>query len=126
MLPAAALGKWRRPLRGLPRIAPSIQQPPREGLFENLHHRRWIAAPGFAEQKMNVFGHDNISNHNEAVAPTDLLHDFKKQVAMLRRVEQRPSLETTCGDEVKISGAVVTVQIGRHRQSLPRNVKRCL
>ena len=87
MLPHVSVGKWNLPQGGLPWVNPGqrpIQQLPCERLFQNLHHYRGIAALRFAEQKMNVLGHHDVSNHHETVPPPYPLHDFKKQIATLR------------------------------------------
>jgi len=59
-----------------------------------------IAAFRLAELKLNVFGHHNVSHHHETVPLPYPLHDFQKQVVILRGAQQRPSLITTGGDEV--------------------------
>ena len=43
-----------------------------ETLLDDLHHRGRRAAFGFADQQMNVLGHDDISNDHELVALADL------------------------------------------------------
>jgi hypothetical protein len=73
MLPNVSRGKRNLPQEGLLSInrgSTSIQQLPRERLFQDLHHHRGIAALRFAEQKMNVLRHHNVSNHkrNRAAA----------------------------------------------------------
>src|SRR5260221_148788 len=79
MLPNMSLGKRNLPQGGLPWIHPGptpIQQLPCERLFQDLHHHRGIAALRLAEQKMNVLGHQNVSNHHETVPAPHPLHDF--------------------------------------------------
>ena len=51
----------------------AAQNAPYETLLDDLHHRRRRAAFGFADQQMNVLGHDDVSHDHELVAPADLL-----------------------------------------------------
>jgi hypothetical protein len=95
--------------------AQSFQKTPGEGVFEDLHHHRGIAALGFAEQQMSVLGHDDVANDHETVTPAHLFHHFEKQITILWGAEQGSSLIAAGGNEVKISGAVVAVQFRRHR-----------
>jgi len=91
-----------------------------------LHHQRGITALRFAEQKMYLLGHHNVSNHDETITPPYPLYDFQKQIAILRRARPYSSLITTRSDEVKISSAVVATQAGRHRARLSWSFERCL
>ncbi len=70
---------------------------------------------------MNVLGHNHVTNHHEAVASAHLFHNFEKQIATPWRAEESASLIATGRKEVKISGAVVTMQSCRHPNLYHRN-----
>ena len=53
-------------------------------------------------------------------------HDFQKQITVLCRAEQGPALIATGGKVMEISGAVVAMQIGRHRLDVSQDFERCL
>ena len=80
----------------------------------------------FAKQKMNVLRHDHVADKHKTVTPAHLFHNFEKQIAILRRTQPGSSLITTCGNKMKASGAVVTMQVGRHRERLSQSVAYCL
>jgi len=85
-----------------------------EALFEGRHYDRRIAALRFAEEEVDVFGHDHVAHYDEAMALANLLQHLEKQITATGSAEKRPPLVTTGGDEVEISGPVVTVEMGGH------------
>jgi len=62
-----------------------------------------------------VLGHDHVAYDDKTIAPADPLQDLEKQVATSSAVEHRAALVTAGRDEVKVSGAVVTMESVRHR-----------
>jgi len=104
----------------------SAPAPRAKDCFEDLHHHREIAALGFAEQQMNVLGHNHVANDYETVTAAHLFHDFEKQIAILWRAEQSASPIATGRDEVKVSGAVAPMEFCRHRPCLSQRFKCCL
>jgi hypothetical protein len=60
-----------------------LQNAARESLFDRLHHPRWIPLFRFADQQMNVVGHNDVADHHKAVTLADLLEHYKKKIAML-------------------------------------------
>jgi hypothetical protein len=68
-----------------------------------------------------MFGHDHVAHDYEVVTPADLLQNLEERIPVLRTGEQSPPLVTACGDEVEVSGAVVTVESFGHVEFLARN-----
>jgi hypothetical protein len=94
------------------------QDAPRKTKFQSLHHDGRILLLRFADQQMNVFGHDHVANDDEGIALADLLQHSQKQVPTARSAEQGLSTITTASDEVKVSSAVVAMQIVPHGHSI--------
>jgi hypothetical protein len=67
------------------------------------------------EQKMKVFGHDHLTQNDDAIAPTHNFQFSEKQIAPLRGCQQWPPPKTTTCDEVEISVSVITLQASGHR-----------
>ena len=49
------------------------QEMPRKTLFYGLHHDRWIATLGFAEEQMHMLGHDYVTHDHKMIAAAYLL-----------------------------------------------------
>jgi hypothetical protein len=65
-----------------------------------------------------VFGHDHVADNDEGIALADLLQHSQKQVPTARSAKQALSTITTASDEVKVSSAVVAMQIVPHGHSI--------
>jgi hypothetical protein len=57
---------------------------------------------------MNVLGHNHIPDHDKLVTTSDLLKDFQKAVAATCLAENRLAVIAATGDEVKMSGVVLS------------------
>jgi hypothetical protein len=57
---------------------------------------------------MNVLGHYHIPDHDKLVTASDLLEDFQEAVAATRLAENRLAVIAATGDEVKMSGVVLS------------------
>ena len=57
---------------------------------------------------MNVLGHNHIPDHDNLVATSDLLKDFQEGVAVTRLAENRLAMVAATGDEMKMSGVVLS------------------
>ncbi|HEY1801500.1 MAG TPA: hypothetical protein VGG46_11255 [Terriglobales bacterium] len=62
------------------RASDSAQELTRETLFEDLHDRGGIAALRLTDEKVEVFGHDDVAHDDEMILATDLFEDFQKQI----------------------------------------------
>jgi hypothetical protein len=63
---------------------------------------------------MKVLRHNDVSQHNKAVLFTYLFKNVQKQITVFIVVEPRLSLIATAGNDVQISGTVVTPQALGH------------
>jgi hypothetical protein len=68
----------------------------------------------FADEEVNVCGHDHITDDDELISSAHLLHHSQKQIATVRRAEERLPPITTTGDEVKVSSAIVAFEFAPH------------
>ena len=85
-------------------------------MFDGLHHHRWVAAFGFAEQQMDVLGHHHTTGDDEVVASAHLLQHVEKQVATVVGTQQRAPPITAGGEEVEMSGTVIAMESVGHRR----------
>src|SRR5512143_859184 len=86
------------------------QYPLRETLFYDLHDFGWVPHLRFADQEVKVLGHDHITEDHEAIPFAGLLEDAQEQVATQCSAEPGLPAVTAAGDEMEVSGAVISVQ----------------
>ena len=87
-------------LRGVALPFRLFQNSPRKTEFERLHHRRWVLFLRFADEKMNVFGHDHVSDDDKLIATAHLLEHGQKQAPTLRSSEPGLAAIATAGNEM--------------------------
>jgi hypothetical protein len=58
--------------------------------------------------------HDYVPDDYKLMTLADLLHDLQKQIARAGCVEKGTPLIAACGNKVRVSRAVVAVQVCRH------------
>jgi hypothetical protein len=90
-----------------------VQQPAREGLFQSGHDKRRISPLQPGKQKMDMLRHDHITDNYKLMALANLLHNFQEEVARAGCAEKRTPLIAAGSNEVRVSSAVVAVQICR-------------
>ena len=73
-------------LAGIRMLLPNIARYP---LLENLKDRGRIAIWRFADEKMYVLGHHNITNQKKAVALADFCDGFHEEISSGGRAEKR-------------------------------------
>jgi len=61
---------------------------PRETLLDDLHDHRRIADFWFGKQQMKVFGHDDVSVHDEMIFAAGFFENRQKQVASFSRIRR--------------------------------------
>ncbi len=96
--------------RGLRRIASTLRlyhDASRESKLKRLHYDRGVPLLRFTDQKMNVLGHDHITDNDELVALAHPLQHGQEHIATARRGEKRLSPITAAGDEMQVSGSIV-------------------
>jgi len=81
-------------------------------LLEDLQNDRGVGALGFSDEQVDVFGHDHISHDNKLISAANLFEDFEEKISSGLRVQKATSLVTAEGNEMKISGAVVSSEVG--------------
>jgi hypothetical protein len=79
----------------------------RDLLFQHLEGYLELKLARFADQQVNVFGHDDITSDNKAVAPPHLFQFSFKEIVPGARFEQRLSSITTEGKKVKITRMLI-------------------
>lgn len=72
----------------------------------------------FAEEKVDVFGHKNISEDQELVTVTECFEGVEKDGAGVIVVEVGEAVVTTEGEEVMVAFGLVSLQTARHWTSL--------
>src|SRR5271154_7584030 len=75
------------------------QNAARETEFESLHNRRRILVLRFTDQKVDVLGHDDVSDHDELVAAAHLLQHGEKELATEGCAQQWLPPIATAGDD---------------------------
>ncbi len=100
-------------------------QAARDALLQYLHHCRWRSPGRFANQQMDVLGHDHISHQRHAAAIAHLVENPNKGILRPGRTQQRQSPVTTERDEVQISTAVPPNQILGHKEGKSSDPSKC-
>ena len=71
----------------------------------------------FADQPMNVFGHDDITVNTHFEAQSHAFEAFDKEVVDVRRCELAVPLITTEGEEMGLAGCVESFQSACHARN---------
>ena len=69
---------------------------------------------GFVDEEMDVFGHEDVAVHVEAVTRASTFEKFEEHCAGVVVVEEGKTLEATEGDEVVVSEGVEALQSAWH------------
>jgi hypothetical protein len=72
-----------------------------------LNGRRQALSLRFADQQVDVLGHDHISNDHQTVSPPNLFKHLQEQIPPSTESEESLAFMTTESDEVQISGFVI-------------------
>jgi len=62
--------------------------------------------PRFADQQMNMFGHDHVAEHAQSKTTSDALECRLNGLLRLRGTERRQAMIAGKGDEMALSGWV--------------------
>ena len=108
-------------------LAQPTEYPPGESLcLIALHDAGRIALLRLADDQVNVFGHNYITDYHESVALPNLFADTQEQVPPPRAAQPGLATLATASDEVEMLGAVVALEAGRHKFNLAwEEEKRC-
>jgi hypothetical protein len=63
---------------------------------------------------MKMFGHPHGTQNHESVVLADLFQNREKQIAPAGRVQPRLAVIAAAGDEVKVAGAMISLEILGH------------
>src|SRR5580692_4389032 len=85
-----------------------------KALFHTLHGGGRISHLRLAHEQMKVLGHDDVSEHHEAMLAADFFQTVQEQITALCSVEPRLSFIATASDDVEIAGAVVALETLGH------------
>ena len=80
----------------------------RDRLFQRLDRPRQGRAFGFGDEKVDVFGHDDVADHVEPIAATGLLERALEDVLRVGSVEEGLAPVTSEGDEVETVRLLIT------------------
>ena len=105
-------------LCGLAGHVGAADNPSSKTLFQDLHHDGWISLVRFADQEMEVLGHDYISQNHETIALTHLLEDRQEEIAATCTGQVLSPVITTAGDEVQVPGTGIAFEIPGHDESV--------
>jgi len=83
-------------------------------LFQHLQDFRWIAFPGFADEKMDVFRHHDVANQLRGVPGTHFVKDSHEAIARAPRSKKRAAPVAAESDEVEITSSEITPQRVAH------------
>jgi len=111
--PTFPLSKRESQLR--PAFAPSAAQRARHPLFENLHNFRRRDVSGFAQQEMDVFGHQDVTDEREAITSSYLFENAHRQIPGAHAAQQGAAMIATEGDEMQIAVACDPPEILGHQ-----------
>jgi hypothetical protein len=100
---------------GLPsRLA---SQAARHALFQDLQDGGRSPHAGFADEQMNVVGHDNVAHQGKPVAIAHFSQNLHKQIPRVRRGQQGQSPIATEGDEMEMALSIPAMESSRHGKS---------
>jgi hypothetical protein len=87
-------------------------------LFQHLHHRRGITHLLFREQKVNVFGHDSVTDDHKTILPACLFENGEEAVAGASGSKRGQSSITRIGDKVQLMSTTSAMQSGGHGRTM--------
>ncbi len=88
-----------------------------DDLLQHLQRNRQRPAFRFADEKMHVFRHHDITDHTEPVPLAYSLQLSHKHIPSVGR-EKRSTMVATEGNEVKLSSLLIPLQSPRHKQTV--------
>ena len=90
--------------------------------LQRLDSCRKTIALRFADEQMHMFGHNDISQHDEAVTPSHTLQAFEEQIAASgTRKQWLPPIATEC-QEVQIPCSTEAFRMGWHAAKVGRSL----
>jgi hypothetical protein len=90
-------------------------------LLKHLQDSRQSAAFRFADEQVNVFGHDHIAANEESVPLAHTFQGLLEDVTGVRVSQQRVSMMTTEGYEMETLGLLNALESPWHAVSIVRS-----
>jgi len=97
-----------------------------ETFFDYLHHDGRVFDLRLGDEKVEVLGHDHVSDNYEAVSQPCLLQNPQEQVAPLRGSQLRLAMIATTGNEVEVVSTVPALQALGHGTEINGEREVCL
>ncbi len=101
-----------------PRAAPS--QSPRHQLLQHLNRGAEFVLAWFAYQEVNMFRHDHVPEHVEAIPSANVFKYTLKRLFRAIGVEQRQPTVTAKSQEVVAAEVLITFEMRRHARRVTR------
>ena len=108
------MAKWKPELLGRCCFGRLATELPRHALLQNLHDGGRGACGRFADEQVNVIGHDYVTRKSEAVAVAHLVQNLHKQIPGVRGGKQGQPPIAAASDKVQVAQSVAAVQSFRH------------
>jgi len=75
-------------------------------------------------QQMEVLGHDDVPQDDEAIAAAHLLQSVQEEIAALAGAEQGLAMITTGSEKVQMARSVIALKVSGHEEE-PRSAPGC-
>jgi len=89
--------------------------------LQALNHSGGIAGFRLAHEQVNMFGHHHVAHQSKTVLGTHFVENLDKSVAGVLGSQQGESTVATEGDEMQVSGPIVTLEISGHGSKEAQN-----
>ena len=83
-------------------------------MLQRLEGDGQVALTWLAHQQVHMLGHDDVSEDDQLILLAHLLQRAQEEVAPPGVAQKGPAAVTTEGDEMEVTGAVVSLQVARH------------
>jgi hypothetical protein len=103
-----------------------VEQAARDALFQNLEDRRRRPFSRFADEQVDVLGHDDVAHQRETVTVAHVAKNLDKDISGVNRTQQRYASIAGEGNEMQMAATVVANKLvghGRQEKSKPRPFK---
>src|SRR5437868_9196006 len=107
----------------MPKVICAVRQEPScHRLLQGFHYNRRVSSVRLRDHEMKMLGHDDITQHLEAVTRTHFIVYLDEHIPRIRRSHEWLSLITTAGDVVVVVKTVDSDQIARHAADYRRDL----
>jgi hypothetical protein len=89
-----------------------------EPLLDDFHYDRRIAYIRFADQEVEMLGHDDVADHHKSISLPCTLQNAQEEIAALGGSQLGPPPVTATGYEMQMVPTIPTLETFRHTPSL--------